>query len=52
MAAPEINENCHHMKIDPYRPKIKLEKLHFDILYRYGVIKESLPGEGWTPQVR
>ena len=37
MATPKIN--------DPHKCKIKLEKFHFDILCRFGVIKESLPGE-------
>ena len=49
MATPEINENCHYVQNDPHRCKIKLEKFHFDILCCYGVIKESLPGEGQNP---
>ena len=44
MATPKINENCHHMQNDPHKCKIKLEKFHFDILCRFGVSKESLPG--------
>ena len=44
MSTPKINENCHYVKNDPHKCKIKLEKFHFDILYRFGVIKESLPG--------
>ena len=44
MATPEVNENCHHVQNDPHRRKIKLEKFHFDILWSYGVIKESFPG--------
>ena len=46
MATPKINENCHYVQNDPHKCKIKLEKFHFDILCRLGVIKESLPG-GW-----
>ena len=49
MATPEINENCHHVQNDPHKCKIKLEKFHFDILCRCGVIKESLPGGGIRP---
>ena len=45
MATPEINKNFHYVQHDPHRCKIKLEKFHFDILYCYGVIKESLRGE-------
>ena len=41
MATSELNEKCHHVQNDPLRPKIKLEKFHFDILLCYGVIKES-----------
>ena len=44
MATPKINENCHYVQNDAYKFKIKLEKFHFDILCRFGVIKESLPG--------
>ena len=43
MATPNINENCHYMQIDPHKCKIKLEKFHFDIWCRFGVIKERLP---------
>ena len=32
------------MQNDPHKCKIKLEKFHFDILCRFGVIKESLQG--------
>ena len=46
MATPKINENCHHLQTDPHKRKIKLETFHFDILCRFGVIKESLPGGG------
>ena len=46
MATPKINENCHHVQNDPHKCKIKLEKFHFDIMCRFGVIKESLPGRG------
>ena len=49
MATPEINENCHYVQNDSYWCKIKLENIHFDILYCYGVIKESLPGDGIPP---
>ena len=48
MATPKINENCHYMQNDSHKCKIKLKKFHFDILCRFGVIKESLPG-GWNP---
>ena len=44
MATRKINENCHYVQNHPNKCKIKLEKFHFDILYRFGVIKESLPG--------
>ena len=46
MATPKINENCHNVQNDLHKCKIKLEKFHFDILCRFGVIKESLPGRG------
>ena len=49
MATPKINENCHHVQNDPCRCKINLEKFHFDILCRFQVIKESLPGGGKSP---
>ena len=42
MATPKINENCHYVQNDPHKCKIELEKFHFDILSRFGVIKESL----------
>ena len=44
MVTPKINDNCHYVQNDPHKCKIKLEKFHFDILRRFGVIKESLPG--------
>ena len=44
MATPKIHENCYHVQNDPRKCKIKLEKFHFDISCRFGVIKESLPG--------
>ena len=44
MATPKINENCHYVQNDPHKCKITLEKFHFDILCRFGVIEESLPG--------
>ena len=46
MATPRINENCHYVQNDPHTCKIKLEKFHFNILCRFGVIKECLPGGG------
>ena len=49
MATPKINENCHHVQNDPHKCKIKIEKFHFDILCRFGVIKESLPGGAICP---
>ena len=49
MATPKINENCHHVQNDSHKSKIKLEKFHFDILCRFGVIKESLPGGAESP---
>ena len=49
MATPKINENCLYMQNDPHKCKIKLEKFHFDILCRFGVIKESLLGGGILP---
>ena len=49
MATPKINENCHYVQNDPHKCKIKLEKFHFDILCRFGVIKESLPGGRNSP---
>ena len=50
MATPEINENCCFMQNDSHKCKIKLEKFYFDILCRFGVIKESLlEGGGRNP---
>ena len=46
MATPETNEKCYYLQHDPHQCKIKLEKFHFDILCRFGVIKESLLGGG------
>ena len=46
METPKINENCHHVKNNPRKCKIKLKKFHFDILCRFRVIKESLLGGG------
>ena len=46
MATPKINENCRYVQNDSHKCKIKLKKFHFDILCRFGVIKESLPGGG------
>ena len=42
MATTEINENCHYVQNDPHKCRIKLGKFHSDILYCFGVIKESL----------
>ena len=50
MATPKINENCHYVQNDSHKCKIKLKKFHFDILSRFGVIKESLPGEERNPR--
>ena len=50
MATPKINMNCHYVQNDPHKCKIKLKKFNCDILGRFGVIKESLPGG--PPQVR
>ena len=44
MATPKINEHCHYVQNDPHKCWIKLGKFHFDILFCFGVIKESLPG--------
>ena len=44
MATPEANVNCDYVQNYPHKCNIKLEKLHFDILWCYEVIKESLPG--------
>ena len=52
MATPKINKNCRYVQNDPHKCKIKLEKFHFDILCRFGVIKESLSGGGGGIQVR
>ena len=50
MATPKINENCHYVQNDPHKCTIKLEKFHFDIFCRFGVIKGSLPvGGGIRP---
>ena len=49
MATPKINENCHYVQNDPHKCNIKLEKFYFDILCRFGVIEESLPGGGTAP---
>ena len=46
MVTPKINESCHYVQNDPHKCKIKLEKIDFDILCGFGVIKESLPGGG------
>ena len=49
MATPETNEKCYYVQHDPHKCKIKLEKFHFDILCRFGVIKESLLGGASPP---
>ena len=49
MATRKINEGCHYVKNDPHECKIKHAKFHFDILCRFGVIKESLPGRRNPP---
>ena len=49
MATPKANENCCYVQNDPHKCEIKLEIFHFDILCRFGVIKESLPGGGMEP---
>ena len=46
MPTPEINESCYYVQYDPHKCKIKPEKFPFDILCRFGVIKESLLGGG------
>ena len=54
METPKINESCRYVQNDPHKCKIKLEKFHFDILCRFGVVIESLPmvAESAPPQVR
>ena len=42
MPTPEISESCYCVQHDPHKCKIKPEKFPFDILCRFGVIKESL----------
>ena len=44
MPTPEINESCYYVQHDPHKCKMKPEKFPFDILCRFGVIKESLLG--------
>ena len=44
MPTPEINESCYYVQHDSHKCKIKPEKFPFDILCRFGVIKESLLG--------
>ena len=44
MATPKIDENYRYVENDSHKCKIKLEKFHINILCRFGVIKESLPG--------
>ena len=44
MPTPEINESCYYVQHDPHKCKIKPEKFPFNILCRFGVIKESLLG--------
>ena len=52
MATPKINENCYYVENNPHKCKIELEKFHFDMVCRFRVIKDSIPGGGWIPQVR
>ena len=42
MPTPEISESCYYVQHDPHKCKIKPEKFPFNILCRFGVIKESL----------
>ena len=49
MATLKINDNCRYVQNDSHKCKIKLEKFHFDLLCRFEVIKESLPGGGIRP---
>ena len=44
MPTPEISESCHYVQHAPHKCKIKPEKFPFNILCRFGVIKESLLG--------
>ena len=44
-----LMSNVPMCKMTPHRCKIKLVKFHFDILWCYGVIKESYPGGGIQP---
>ena len=49
MATPKIDENYRYVQNDSHKCKIKLEKFHFNIFCRFGVIKESLPGAKSAP---
>ena len=49
MAKPKTNKNCRCVQNNPHKCKIKLETFHFDILCRFGVIKESFPRGGIRP---
>ena len=44
MPTPEISESCYYVQHDPHKCKIKPEKFPFNILCRFGVIKEKLLG--------
>ena len=44
MGTPKTKKDCRYVLNDFHKCKIKLEKFHFDILCRFGVTKESLPG--------
>ena len=44
MATPKTNKNCRYVQNDPHKCKIKLEKFHFDILCRFGVIRKVYRG--------
>ena len=46
MTTPKINKNCRYVQNDSHKCKIELKKFHFDILCRFGVIKEGLLGGG------
>ena len=52
MATPETNDTCHYVQNDPHRCKIKLKKIHFDILCCHGIIKEVSQGVELPSQVR
>ena len=49
MAVPEDNEKCHYVQNDPNGVRLHLKKCHFNILWCYGVIKESFSGKRNPP---